>query len=240
MTLSDHTASFFFENPMFYHFQTHSIFTRPRSLVKGVVLYAMSLVAGLAVASASAVGQNPMGQDYLFTLPDGTQIPMRLATPERPPVTDLAQAHMPVLAQARIVVDKTTHVATVEIENRTKDTLTIALRMDRLAPLNQAAPLHTDTIPEAWSLTDWVKDLPATIQLAPHAKRKLQVHVDVPNDAKSGLYSGWVIAKTTQFRGQNAGTPSGAADSASGTTSAPTLTEAGSRIVYGSVTDVSK
>lgn len=222
---------------MFSQHYTLSTRNRLHSLVKGVVLHGIGTVVCIALASSAAAGQIPTGMT--MTLPGGSQIQMGVGNDVQIVQQDAAaRVRTPVFTLARVVADKSTHVATVEISNPTADSITVALRMDRTAPLNPDLSLHTDTVPESWSLVGWVKDLPSTIQLAPHAKRKMTFRLDVPTGVKSGMYSGWLIAKNTtrSGKGQDKGQDSVSAHDDDDTT----VRETGSRIVYGELTGDSK
>ncbi len=128
------------------------------------------------------------------------------------------------LSPSLVTIDLHTKTATIEFLNETMDTLESDIEITTDAPLRlnpkrlsrdstkskQAssgllgALLNDDEsksanaeIPQTRSLVPWLKGIPAHLTLAPGEKKRIEVTVDVPADAKAGEYLCWVVSRST-------------------------------------------
>jgi len=125
-----------------------------------------------------------------------------------------------------VAIDTKTKTATVEIENPSADTITTTLALQFAAPVKppakkaatsgalfaddsasapatspapatEAAPATPAASPPSpWSLEDWKSDLPDSVVLKSHEKRKLVIHFTVPPTLAAGDYSAHLVATT--------------------------------------------
>jgi hypothetical protein len=120
-----------------------------------------------------------------------------------------------VISPSIVNIDAKEKTATFEFANSQEDTLVAEVTVGNAPPLGAGASkpggakqaggllaedeaadakAKSDSIDANWSLASWVKDLPSIIKLAPGEKKKITVKLDVPENAKAGEYSGWVVA----------------------------------------------
>jgi hypothetical protein len=119
---------------------------------------------------------------------------------------------------ALTVVDPKTQTATLEFFNASDDTVNASLAAGIAPPQafgagaqksakaganalladdssSTTAPV-ADSVASDLSLASWIQDLPATIEVAPHEKKSVTVHLKVPSNLKPGEYAAWVVATT--------------------------------------------
>lgn len=109
---------------------------------------------------------------------------------------------------AVIVVDPTTHTATVHLVNPTADTLTVRLTVqdtvlqpsqststaaDSLAASRTGDTVRPAVIQPRQSLAAWLRHMPTALTLAPHATWTLTVHVMVPSALAPGEYATYLV-----------------------------------------------
>ncbi len=132
------------------------------------------------------------------------------------------------LSPSLVTIDPHTKTATIEFLNETTDTLESDIEVNANAPqlLNLKRSSRDSTklkqelgglvgalldddqnkstnaaISQTRSLVPWLNGVPARLTLAPGEKKRIEVTVDVPVDAKVGEYLCWVVARSTGFGG---------------------------------------
>ncbi len=150
---------------------------------------------------------------------DGQSIPLGKA------LGGIAQTRL-TLSPSLVTIDPHTKTATIEFLNETTDTLESEFEVTTDAPLRLdprrmsrsrdsaksklgsggllGALLNEDqsksdnaAAARPQSLVPWLKGIPARLTLAPGEKKRIEVTVDVPSDAKAGEYLCWVVSRST-------------------------------------------